>query len=204
MLRCLYEVSSFYYYHCCFTTVSVSSFIYIHSKTESQLKLVFFFIMPRHKIFRILKSLHFRNFHIDVIRTGAFYFFRCARKTVTPPLVRPITANQSEYFFIFHGVGGRQRPALSRAKLCHPRLDMTAGNTRTHGTYQTLFSTALTLTSFAHARYTGRQLTRLIFLKFKTYPRYINVCTFLVNKYEFILTYSGFQVFNECIYKSSN
>ena len=67
-----------------------------------------------------------------------------------------------------------------------------------------LFSTALTLTSFAHARYTGRQLTRLIFLQFKTYPRYINVCTFLVNMYEFILTYSGSQVFNECIYKSSN
>ena len=60
------------------------------------------------------------------------------------------------------------------------------------------------LTSLAHARHLDASCTRLIFLKFKTYPRYINVCTFLVNKYEFILTYSGSQVFNECIYKSSN
>ena len=34
--------------------------------------------------------------------------------------------------------------------------------------------------------------------------RYKNVCTFLVNIYEFILIYSASQVFNECIYKSSN
>ena len=47
---------SFYYHH----------FFYIHCKTESQLKPEIFFMMPRHKIFRTLKSLHFRNFHKDV------------------------------------------------------------------------------------------------------------------------------------------
>ena len=57
---------SFYYHHCCITTVYVSSFIYIHGKTEAQLKPEIFFMMPRHKIFRTLKSLHFRNFHKDV------------------------------------------------------------------------------------------------------------------------------------------